>query len=237
MKLASSLISALVVLTVFSVTAAEEFPMPDLGDAEIAYDYQLTDSGLATLTLVAQVDETNDSLRGLRNTDRRRLSKLGQLLYQCKLMLYRPKQNTATGTSKEPVLISKNYNLYTGVDLPLSADERVGIQAQALLAVDENSLFSTKLGDGGGIRSGWDTIGEDSAINLKQLDVNLLHQGDLIESAESVDIVVRFPVFQMEKPVSQWRYHFNLKDFRQAIRHIDENCTSTRLIELIASKS
>ena len=236
MKLAGSLISALIVLVLTPVVTADEVPVLSLGRAEVVTEYQLSDSGLATLTLVAQVDETNDSLRGLKNTDRRRLGKLGQLLYQCKLMLYRPHDKTKSGTSEEPVLISKNYNLYTGVDLPLSIDERVGIQARALLAVDDNSLFTASLGDAETVRSSWDTVGDGNALNLKQLDVNLLRQKDLLESAESVDIVVRFPVLQMEKPVSQWSYRFNLRDFRQAVRHIDENCTPLRLKQLIASK-
>ena len=55
----------------------------------------------------------------------------------------------------------------------------------------------------------------------------------LISTAESIDIIARFPIFQLEKPVSRWSYNFNLRDFKQAIRHIDENCTPTRFVELV----
>ena len=68
---------------------------------------------------------------------------------------------------------------------------------------------------------------------MRQFDVNLLQQSDLIESSESLDIVVRFPIFQLEKPVREWSYNFDLRDFKQAVRHIDEHCTPTHLAKLI----
>jgi hypothetical protein len=33
--------------------------------------------------------------------------------------------------------------------------------------------------------------------------------------------------------VQQWSYNFNLKDFKQAVQHADENCTLTKIMELI----
>jgi len=237
MKLISTLVSTLFFLTISSVFAADEVKTVNIGDAEIFYEYHPTETDVATLTLIAQVSETNDSLRGLKNTDRRRLSKLGQLIYQCKLMLYKSGKSNLIADGKAPVLISKNYSLFTGVDLPLAADERVGIQAAALQAVDVDSLFSPTLGGKGTLKKTWETLGEDSAFNLKQFNVNVLQETDLIETSESVDIIARFPVFQVEKPVSQWIYNFNLQDFKQAIQHIDENCTPVKFRQMIERKT
>jgi len=233
MKLTNTLISALLVLTISFEVGADEVKTVNIGAAEVFYDYQPAVGEIATLTLVALISETNDSLRGLKNLDQRRLSKLGQLIYQCKLMLYRADKGDRTFAAKDPILISKNYNLFTGVDLPLAVDERVGIQAEALQTVDEESLFTATLGDGDTLKKIWGTQGEGSAINLKQFNVNVLNETDLIETSESIDIVVRFPIFQLKKPVSQWSYNFHLKDFKQAIQHIDENCTPIKFMELI----
>jgi hypothetical protein len=126
MKLTNTLISALFVLTILSVVVADELKTVNIGAAEVFYDYQPTDTGVATLTLVAQISETNNSLRGLKNVDQRRLRKLGQLIYQCKLMLYKAGEGNRTFDLKAPILISKNYSLFTGVDLPLAADEQIG---------------------------------------------------------------------------------------------------------------
>ena len=237
MKLINTLISTLFVLTVSSVFAVDEVSTVNIGDAEVISNYQTTETGMAILTLIALVSETNNSLRGLKNTDRRRLSKLGQLIYQCKLMLYQPNKNDPGVDAKTPILSAKNYSLFTGVDLPLGASERVGIQAQALQAVDDDSLFTPSLGKGETHKGMWGTVGDGSPFNLKQFNVNFLKETDLIGTSESIDIKVRFPVFQLEKPVSQWSYNFNLKDFKQAIQHTDENCTSIRLMELVNQKT
>ena len=233
MKLTNTLIFTLCALTISSVFAADEVKTLNIGAAEVSYSYQPTDTGVATLTLVALVSETNNSLRGLKNVDQRRLSKLGQLIYQCKLMLYKADKSNPVIDAKDPFLISKNYSLFTGVDLPLAADERVGIQAEALQTIDEESLFTATLGDGDTLKKIWGAQGKGSAINLKQFNVNVLNETDLIQTSESIDIVVRFPIFQLKKPVSQWSYNFRLEDFKQAIQHIDENCTPIKLMELI----
>ena len=237
MKLTNTLISTLFVLTVSPVVAANEVKTVNIGAAEVFYNYQPTDTGVATLTLVALISETNNSLRGLKNLDRRRLSKLGQLIYQCKLMLYKADKGDGTFDAKDPILISKNYSLFTGVNLPLAADERVGIKAEALQTVDEDSLFTATLGDRDTLKKMWEAQGEGSAINLKQFNVNVLNETDLIETSESIDIIARFPIFQLEKPVSQWSYNFSLKDFKQAIQHINENCTPIKFMELINQKT
>lgn len=237
MKLITTLLSTLLVLTISSAFAADEVSTVNLGNAEVSYNYQLTDTGVAILSLIALVPETNNSLRGLKNTDRRRLGKLGQLIYQCKLMLYKPDKSNRSVGAKDPILISKSFSLFTGVNLQLTADERVGIQAQVLQAVDDDSLFTTSLGERGMHKRMWETLGEDTAINLKQFNINVLDATDLIEASESIDIVVRFPVFQLEQPVSQWSYNFDLKDFKQAVRHVDENCTAVRLVELSKQKT
>lgn len=237
MKLITTLLSTLLVLTISSVFAADEVSTVNIGNAEVSYNYHLTDTGVAILALIALVPETNNSLRGLKNTDPRRLGKLGQLIYQCKLMLYKPDKSNRGVGAKDPVLISKSYSLFTGVNLQLAADERVGIQAQVLQAVDDDSLFTTSLGEKGMHKRIWETLGEDTAINLKQFNINVLDETDLIETSENIDIVVRFPVFQLEQPVSQWSYNFDLKDFKQAIRHVDENCTSVRLVQLSKQKT
>lgn len=233
MKLSNTLISTLFVLTFSSVFATDTIETTIIGNAEVSSYYQLTDSGVAILTLVARVSETNNALRGLKNSDQRRLSKLGQLTYQCKLMLYKSDKNNQSFDIKDPNLISRNYSLYTGVDLSLAADERLGIQVEALKTMGANSLFSASLGDQNMLRKERETIGEGSNINLEQFDVNVLNETDLIETSDSIEIVVRFPIFQLKKPVSQWRYNFNLKDFKQAIQHIDENCTPIKFIALI----
>ena len=72
-----------------------------------------------------------------------------------------------------------------------------------------------------------------AATHLKQVNVNVLSETDAIKSAENIDIMIRFPVFQVEKPVSQWSYNFNLTDFKQAVQHANENCTPDRLMALI----
>ncbi len=235
MKLSNTLKSALLVLTFASVVAADENKIVNIGAAEVFYNYQPGDTGVATLTLVALISETNNSLRGLKNMDQRRLSKLGQLIYQCKLMLYADKGDLSFD-AKDPILISKNYSLFTGVDLLLAADERVGIQAEALQTVDEDSLFTATLGDRDTLKKMWEILGGGSPINLRQFNVNVLNETDLIETSESIVIVARFPIFQLEKPVSEWSYNFRLKDFKQAIRHIDENCTPIKFMELINQK-
>ena len=237
MNLTSSLLTALCVLSVSSIVAADEVKTLNIGAAEISYNYQPTDTGVATLTLVALVPETNNSLRGLKNADQRRLSKLGQLIYQCKLMLYKSDKGDAEIDENRPILISKNFSLFTGVDLPLASDERIGIQTEALQLVDDDSLFTPMLGGKDTLKQQWETVGENSAINLKQFHVNVLSETDLIETSESIDIVARFPVFQLEKPVSRWSYNFSLKDFKQAIRHIDQNCTPIKFMELIKQKT
>ncbi len=237
MKLIKPSIATLIILTISSVFAADEVKTVSIGDADVFYNFQPIESGGAILTLNALISETNNSLRGLKNTDQRRLSKLGQLIYQCKLMLYKVDKGSPTVDAKDLVLISKNYSLFTGVDLPLAANQRVAIQVDALQIVDEVSLFGPTLGSKDTPKKMWGTLGKDSGINLKQINVNILNQPKLIEASESVDITARFPVFQVEKPVSQWSYNFKLKDFKQAIHHIDENCTPIKFLELIRQKT
>ncbi len=235
MKFIIRLLTGLAVLACPWVYAAEHDANVELGQAAVYYDYHSTDTGTAVLTLNAVITETNDSLRGLKNTDRRRLGKLGQLIYQCKLMLYRPAGARAAVDAASPVLISKHYSLFTGVDQPLAADERIGICARGLREVDEASLFSASLGGQLATAEMWQTGAPGSVSNLRQLDVNLLGENETIESFDSIDIEVRFPVFQLTRPVKQWNYRFDLTDFRRAHRYIDENCTPVRLVELLAS--
>ena len=233
MKLIGTLISGCFVLIISFQNAADEVKTVNIGDAVVVYDYQPAGEGVVTLTLNALVTETNDSLRGLKNSDQRRLSKLGQLIYQCKLLLYKPDKNDLSIDVKAPMLISKNYSLFTGVDLTLAADERVGIQIKALQTIEDESLFSPTLGARDIHKEVWESVGDGSAENLKQLNVNVLKETDVIESAESIDIIVRFPVFQLQKPVNQWSYNFKLKDFKQAVRHADENCTPEKFMTQI----
>ncbi len=233
MKLINALIIGLFAQAISFLADAGEIKTVDIGDAEIVYDYRTNDTGVAILTLIALFSETNNSIRGLKNKDQRRLSKLGQLIYQCKLMLHKPDKSARPVDVKDPVLISKNYILFTGVDLSLASDERVGIRVQALQTVDDESLFSSAPGDKDPHTGIWETVDEGAAINLKQFNINVLRQTNLIETSESIDIVVRFPVFQLEQPANQWSYNFYLKDFKQAVRHIDKNCTPARFVELI----
>ena len=233
MKMTTGLFAALFALAFFPAPADDRIDSVTLGNTEVFRDYRVTDRGSAILTLNAVVTETNNSLRGLKNSDRRRLKNLGQLIYQCKLMLYNPDRGQSAVSAKDPVLISKNYSLFTGVDEPLAPDERVGIQARALPAVDVKSLFAPTFGGKQAAEATWQTLGGNAALNLKQFDINLLGETDLIETSESIDFTIRFPVFQVKKPVNQWNYSFDLKDFKRAQQYIDQNCTPVRLVELI----
>ncbi len=237
MKTIRGLITALFLLICSPLLAAEAVEPVRFGVAEVVYDLEQKESGMAILTLSALVTETNNSLRGLKNSDRRRMSKLGQLLYQCKLMLYQTQQTAALANTRDPILISKNFSLFTGVDGSLSEDERMGIRVQALKSIDEGSLFTASLGRGDTQTGAWETVGEGVAVDLKHFDVSLLNESGVIQASDNIDIIVRFPVFQVAKPVKQWIYNFDLRDFNQAVRHADANCTPAKLVELIDRSS
>ncbi len=233
MKLMSALISSFVVLTISNVFAADEYKTVKIGDSEVVFNYSPLEEGVATLTVTSLVYENNDTLRGIKNTDQRRLRKLGQLIYQCRLLLYKPNKSDSTVNSKDPIMISKNYSLITDVDLKLSTYERVGIRVQSIQVVDDKSLFLPTLGSLNIEKEIQGYLGEDYPVNLKNLSLNILQETDLLETAESVDINVRFPVFQLEKPVHQWNYSFNVKDFKRSIKYTDENCTPAKFMDLI----
>lgn len=237
MKPVVALILGSLALALVTRAGAEEIGTVKFGNAEVVSDYEVTQSGLAILTLNALISETNNSLRGLKNSDRERLSKLGQLIYQCKLMLYKPSGGGDSRAADDHLLISKNYSLYTGVELTLPGDQRMGIRVQALPEVDEASLFSASLGGSNPLNRLWETPSQQGVIDLAQFDVNILQESDVIETSESIDIAVRFPVFQLEKPVREWSYNFVLGDFKRAVRHIDEHCTPARLTALIENNS
>jgi hypothetical protein len=212
---------------------AEEVKRVEFGAATVFYDYRPAREGVATLSLNAVIHETNNSLRGLRNSDPRRLGKLGQLIYQCKLLLYTPQDAGSDSAAETPMLVSRNYSLFTDVNLSLAAGERLGIKVISSQPVDTASLFTPSL-DGGEIRREvWEDVGGGAAIDLRQVNVDALIENDMIGDAESIDIVLRFPIFQLQKPVRQWSYNFRLADFREAVRHADESCTPSRLRELI----
>ena len=216
---------------------ADEIKTVDFGAASVVYDYQVAREGVATLSLNALVSETNDSLRGLKNSDPRRLAKLGQLIYQCKLLLYEADKNDAGDGEITPMLISRNYSLFTGVGLSLADDERLGIKVRTLQSVDTASLFTPALGGNEIHKELWQDVGAGPGFNLWQINVNLLMDSDAIRSAENIDIVLRFPIFQLKKSVRQWSYSFELVDFNQAVRHANENCTPERFMELIPKDS
>jgi len=232
-----TLITCYLIPALWFAAAADEVKSVDFGAATVIYDYQPAREGVATLSLNALVTETNDSLRGLKNSDRRRLGKLGQLIYQCKLLLYRP-QGGGEAEGMTPMLISRNYSLYTGVDLRLAEGERLGIKIRSLQSVDGESLFTPALGGGGDLQQEvWENVGDGPVIDLKQVNLNALSEGDVIATADNIDIILRFPIFQVQKPVNQWSYNFSLEDFRRAVRHADENCTPDRLEGLIEKNS
>ncbi len=236
MKLTVNVLTACIVLVLSFSGSATEFKTVNYGAASVVYDYQQASDEVATLSLNALVTETNDSLRGLKNSDRRRLGKMGQLIYQCKLLLRTSAKSASDTSPNTPMLVSRNYSLFTDVDLPLAAGKRLGIKVRSLQPVDGNSLFSPTLGQQNVQSEVWANLGEGSSINLKHLDVNVLQETDVINTAENIDIIVRFPIFQMQEAVNQWSYNFNVKDFRQAVRHADENCTLEKLAELIDRK-
>ena len=233
MKMMGVLISSFVVLTNSIVFAANEYKTVKIGDSEVIFNYKPLEEGVATLIVTSLVYENNDTLRGIKNTDQRRLRKLGQLIYQCRLLLYKPDKSDNIVNSKDPIMISKNYSLITDVDLKLSTHERVGIQVQSLQVVDEKSLFTPTLGTLDIQQEFQDYVGEGYSVNLKHLSLNILQETGLLKTAESVDINVRFPIFQLEKPVHKWSYSFNVKDFKRAIEYTDENCTPAKFMELI----
>lgn len=237
MKATSLVLATAILLAQQATVLAEETQKVSFGDADVFEEFQLTDSGVATLTLNTVIGETNNSLRGIRNSDPRRLGKLGQLIHQCKLMLYQPAAGKPAGEGKTPVLVSRNFSLYTGVDLELAPGEQVGIRARALGSVDENSLFTPALGQPVKQQEAWQKLGEGPALELRQLDVSLLGNIELTEGIESIDIVIRFPVFQMQRPVNQWSYNFMLEDFRRALEYSDSKCTPERLTALTGKPS
>ena len=231
MKPTLSSISLCLALILAFPAAAKEVKTVEFGAAKVIYDYQPSREGVATLSLNAVISETNDSLRGLKNTDRRRLGKLGQLIYQCKLLLYRPQSGSVDSNTNVPMLISRNYSLYTGVDLTLAKGERLGIRVSSLSRVDSDSLFAPSLGGDDPRQEVWEDVGDGSPIDLLQIDINALLENDFLGNADNIDIMLRFPIFQVERPVQQWSYNFDLRDFRRAIEHADDNCTSDRLRE------
>ncbi|MGD2170749.1 MAG: hypothetical protein PVF80_01500 [Gammaproteobacteria bacterium] len=237
MKLLVNPICCCLVLAVSFPAGAEEIKTVEFGAAKVIYDYQPAREGVATLSLNALVSETNDSLRGLKNADQRRLGKLGQLIYQCKLLLYRPQNGGGDSNANAPMLISRNFSLYTGVDLRLGKGERLGIRVRSLTEVDSDSLFAPSLGGDHPQREVWEDVGDGSPVDLMQINVNTLLENEFLDNADNIDILLRFPIFQVERPVQQWSYNFDLRDFRRAIEHVDDNCTPERLSGLIESNS
>jgi len=237
MKPIITLVCSCIVLTISQWAMSDEVKSVGFGAASVIYDYQPAREGVATLSLNAVITETNDSLRGLKNTDPRRLARLGQLIYQCKLLLYRPQGGSGDSSTSVPMLISRNYSLYTGIEIRLAAGERLGIRVRSLRAVDSESLFTPTLGGGDPQQEVWEDVGDGAAIDLTQVNVNALLENDIVGSADNIDIVLRFPIFQVARPVHQWTYNFKLEDFRRAVEHADENCTPERLADLIEANS
>ena len=233
MKLTGILITGIVVLMNSIAFAENEYKTVKIGDSEVVFNYRPMEEGVATLTVTSLIYENNDTLRGIKNTDQRRLRKLGQLFYQCKLLLYKPDQSESVVSPKDPILISKNYSLITDVDLKLSDHERAGIQVKSLQVVDDESLFTPTLGPRDIEKEVQVYLGGDYPVNMNRLSLNILQETDLLKTAESVVINVRFPVFQMEQPAHEWSYSFNVKDFNQAIKYNDDNCTPARFMEFI----
>ena len=225
MKVSNLLVTSLIVAALLADVTAKETKTLRFGATEVSFDKQQNKSGSTILTLIAQIPETNDVLRGLKNSDQRRLSKLGLLVYQCKLLVQPADTGDNNIEDKTPALTSRSFSLFTGVNLPLDVDQRIGIQIKALPAIDETSLFNVGLVNVDTLKTWWQILGEGAALNLEQFDLGLLSESDLFETSESVEITARFPIFQMAEPVTEWRYHFNLTDFRQAVRYIDDNCT------------
>lgn len=227
---------ACLALAISTPLFAEEVKIVDFGDAAVIYDYLPAGEGAATLSLNAVVSETNDSLRGLKNSDRRRLGKLGQLIYQCKLLLYRSAQGGSGGISDAPVLVSKNYSLFTGVEQSLANDERLGVKVLSLQSFDETSLFNATLDKAQASREAWQVQGEGSEVDLRQINVNLLNDSGIVDNAENIDIVLRFPIFQLQQSARQWSYNFDLRDFRKAVAYADQQCTPENLAQLLKPK-
>lgn len=211
---------------------AQQLMTERFGEAEVVYGYQPLKAGAATLTLTAIVNENNDALRGLRNSDQRRLSRLGQLIYQCKLLVNKPKQTDTVISSKDPILLSRNYSLVTGVDLALSEQDSVAVEIHVIPQIKDKRLFGRSMGGSHGSEVLETRVGQGRSLNMRRIDLDVLDESGLMASAESVDISVRFPAFQLQRPVHQWRYSFNMRDFGRAVQYADANCTIERLMEL-----
>ena len=233
MRFVTLMITSLAIAALSCVANAANAKTLHFGATEVSFDYQTTKSGSTILALIAQLPESNDLLRGLKNTDQRRLSKLGQLVYQCKLLILSPGSGQWGSKAETPALTSRNFSLFTGVDLHLSVDQRIGIQVNALPAISESSLFNVSLANVNQQQTKFRTLGEGAALNLKQFDLDLVNDSDLFQTSESIEITARFPVFQMEEPVTEWRYQFDLTGFSRAIRYIDDNCTPSSLNALM----
>ena len=237
MKCVNLLVISLV-STIFSLEViAQEVKTLRFGTTEVSVGYETTKYGSTIFTMIAQLPETNDLRRGLKNTDQRRLSKLGQLVYQCKLLVPSADMDSSSLTANNPALTARNFSLYTGVDLLIGEAQQVGIQAKSLQVPGANSLFNVRLDKVVPQQTRWETVGEGNALNLKQFDLGSVIESDLIESSESVEITARFPIFQMEEPANEWRYHFDLVEFKKAVGYIDENCKASAFSDLLGRES
>lgn len=233
MNITANIIIGFICVSVSVTASAAEYKTLMIGNSEVVYDFMPLDKGIASLTMTATLSENNDSFRNTKNNDLRRLSKLGQLIYQCKLMLYQADQVKGINSSAAPILVSKYYSLLTNVDLQLNPNESVGIDVHALDIYDNNSLFTPTLGSQQNISFFRDSLEKGQSTNLKRLNLDVLTQKDIMGSAESVYIDIRFPIFQLNKAVNQWSYSFNVLDFKKAIRYIDDNCSHQKIMDLI----
>lgn len=233
MSIKGKLIIGLIGFSVWMGVEADEFKTLAIGNAEVVYDFQPLEKGSATLTITASITENNDLYRNKKNKDSRRLSKLGQLIYQCKIMLYQPVQVEMVSSPDTPILISSNYSLLTNVNFQLNTNDSVGINVYTLDVIDEKSLFTPTLGNSRHKNFFRDRIKIESVTNIERLNLDIFSKYNILKNAESVYIDIRFPIFQLNKTVNEWGYSFNVLDFKKAIQHTNENCSQKNIMNLM----
>ena len=232
--LSNCIIVFILIMASFSLHA-NQYKSLTFGAAEVIYDFKPLEKDFATLTITASINENNDSYRNTKNSDLRRLGKLGQLIYQCKLLLYQTDPVVRQDSKETPLVISKYFSLLTNVDQRLPEDHSVGIDVHTLAAFDSASLFSPSFGTPQQDNNFSDTVKQGSIRNLKRINLDVLSQKDQLKDVESLYLDIRFPVFQLNQPVNQWSYSFNIQEFQKAISHTDEHCSLETILGLIQS--
>lgn len=237
MKLFFVVLSAMVSMFFSFTSIGDVIKSTNIGEVEITYSYEPLDEGRVSFSITSVLDEYDSPFRSILNKDQRRLSKIGQLIYQCKLMLYNTGVSQVITNDTDSVLVSRYFALLTNVDMELGKKDIVGVHVYAADEIaGKKNRPSPTVGIQEYLSADQGLIGQARALNLKKLNIDSLIQADIIGKADILNIDLRFPVFQLKKPVKKWTYEFELKNFKKAITHTDEQCTPQNLMGLIDKK-